>query len=100
MEFIQRELNDIKKALETIILPPKDFMTLEEVADYLSLSKSAVYKLTSKKRIPFYIPGGKKNYFKKEEIDNWIEKSRVASDEEAIHQVESGLLNSKKSELW
>jgi|TARA_R100000306_G_scaffold14412_2_gene17886 excisionase family DNA binding protein len=100
MEFIQEQLNEIKKTLEIILQPSKDFMTLEEIADYLSISKSAVYKLTSKKEIPFYIPGGKKIYFKKEEVDDWIERSRVATDEETIQQLEGGLYNSKKPELW
>lgn len=100
MENIQSELNDIKKVLETIITPPKDFMTLEELADYLSISKSAIYKLTSKKEIPFYIPGGKKIYFKKIEIDEWIERSRVATDEETTQQLEGRIYNSKRSELW
>jgi len=100
IEFSNEQIEAIKKELAEIVKPSKEFMTLEEIADYLSISKSAVYKLTSKKEIPFYIPGGKKIYFKKEEVDDWIERSRVATDEETIQQLEGGLYNSKKPELW
>ncbi|MFN4149381.1 MAG: helix-turn-helix domain-containing protein [Candidatus Sericytochromatia bacterium] len=75
----------------------KEFLTLEEAADYLSLSKSAMYKMTSKKEIPFYNPGGKKIYFKREELNNWIISSKVYSSLEVELDVTSYLSRNNKN---
>ncbi|HBI39989.1 MAG TPA: DNA-binding protein, partial [Tenacibaculum sp.] len=47
----------------------KQVLNLNEAAKYLDISKSHLYKLTSRKEIPFYCPQGKRLYFKKDELD-------------------------------
>lgn len=79
MELIQKQLNEIKELLAKQRLQQKEILTLEDVVEYLQLSKSCIYKLTSRKVIPHYIPGGKKIYFKKSEVDEWVFNSRVNS---------------------
>ncbi len=99
VELTQEQLESLKQEWSNWSKPVKEFMTVEETAEYLEISKSAVYKLTSKRKIPFYNPGGKKIYFKKIEVDDWIENSRVASDAEAFHHVEARLNNLERSGL-
>jgi len=53
-----------------------EWMTLDEVCDYLNLSKSSIYKLTMKNGIPFY-KLGRILKFKRAEVDEWIESHRV-----------------------
>ncbi len=79
MEFIQKELKEIKELLQKQNIHNKEFLSLEETSDYLQLSSSCLYKMTSKQEIPFYRPGGKKIYFRRIELDNWVLKSRVSS---------------------
>ncbi len=43
-----------------------------ETAQYLSISNSHLYKLTSQRKIPFHKPSGKYLYFYKHELDEWI----------------------------
>ncbi len=43
-----------------------------EAAQYLSISNSHLYKLTSQRKIPFHKPSGKYLYFFKRELDEWI----------------------------
>ncbi|RXJ52923.1 DNA-binding protein [Gelidibacter gilvus] len=74
-------------------------MTVEELADYLQLSKSAIYKITSRREIPHYNPGGKKIYFKRTEVDAWIEMGRVAPDCEILEKLHLPL-NSKLNGSW
>lgn len=50
------------------------WMTSKQLAQHLSISVSAVTNLRTYK-IPYYKLGGR-IYFKKEEIDEWIEKTR------------------------
>lgn len=60
----------------------KEFLTTKEAAAYLGMALSYLYKMTAKKSIPFYTPTGKKIYFKKSELDEWMNSSRVATNEE------------------
>jgi excisionase family DNA binding protein len=60
----------------------KVYLTMKEAAEYLGTTVNYLYKLTSQQhRIPYYAPG-RKLLFKRAELDEWIEKSRVATDEE------------------
>jgi excisionase family DNA binding protein len=91
MENIKRELQQIRKFIERQNILNKEILTLEEAALYLGQSKSSIYKLTSKKVVPYYPPGGKKIYFKKSELDLWILKSRISPVEEELNKVENYL---------
>ncbi len=55
--------------------PP--FMTLQQAAKYLEVSKSYLYKLTHNHVIPFCQPGGKLIYFVRADIDAYVLKSRI-----------------------
>lgn len=60
----------------------KKFLTSVEAAQMLGVKMNYLYKLTHLKKIPYYSPGGKKILFKESELNAFIEKSRVATDEE------------------
>lgn len=51
------------------------WMTLEEVAKYLRVSKDSIYRLAQKGQIPASKLGNLWR-FKKEEIDEWMRKKR------------------------
>jgi excisionase family DNA binding protein len=53
----------------------RDYMTIDELSEYLGLSKSALYKKVFTRKIPHYKQG--LLFFKKSEIQSWIEKGRV-----------------------
>lgn len=95
------DISNTNENLETLVkkqnVLEKEFLTLEEAADYLSLSKSAMYKMTSKREIPFYNPGGKKIYFKKEELNNWIISGKVKSSLEVELDMTSYLSRNNKN---
>lgn len=57
-----------------------------EASSYLSIAKSTLYKLTSKKAIACYKPNGKNMYFKKEALDEYITKKRQMSNSEIESQ--------------
>jgi len=52
------------------------WLTLDQVADYLQMSKSSIYKIVQKGRIPAY-KVGRQWRFKREEVDTWVEKGRL-----------------------
>lgn len=57
------------------------FLNLKEVAVYLRMSKSSIYKWCSNGQIP-YIKTGKVLLFKKEAIDSWLDQFNVPTKEQ------------------
>jgi len=58
----------------------RDFLNLNEACQFLDYSKSYLYKLTHLKKIPHYKPNGKKLYFKKNDLKNWITRNKVKTN--------------------
>lgn len=52
-----------------------DILTVDEVAEYLKITKKTVYKMAVEKKIPAFRVG-KFWRFKKTEIDEWIKSNR------------------------
>ena len=97
MEFIQNEIKEIKKLLLALTIQRKEILTTKEATEYLQLSYSRLSKMTSNKEIPFYKPGGKIIYFKKSELDAWIFKGKVLSNDELEADVEDYLGRTNKN---
>ena len=65
-----------------LIKGAKEVLTSDEVADYMGISKSYLYKLTMRKEIPHYKPMGKVCYFNRKEVEQWLQANRVATSTE------------------
>jgi excisionase family DNA binding protein len=72
---IEKMLADLKRQLAET-KPASEWMTLDEVCEYLNLSKSNLYKLSMNNSIPLYRIG-RILKFKKSEIDAWISQHRA-----------------------
>lgn len=68
--------------------------TLKEASEYLNFSVSYLYKLTHKRVIPFYKPSGKKVFFLKEDLDKFLLRNPISSQEQ-IDQKSSDYLAQK-----
>lgn len=69
--------DELQKRLEMIeskLYLTKEVFTLQEVAEYLGVSTSQIYKFTMKLEIPHYKPRGKMVYFDRKEIVQWMKK--------------------------
>ena len=75
-----RELADLITA--NIISTTKEVLTSDEAAKYMGVSKSYLYKLTMQQKIPHYKPLGKMCYFNRQELEQWLQSNRIATDEE------------------
>ncbi|MFH5885270.1 helix-turn-helix transcriptional regulator [Halalkalibaculum sp. DA3122] len=78
--------------IENLLLEQKTVLNFNEVAEYTGLSKSYLYKLTSTGGIPCYKPTGKKIYFKKDEIDQWLLTNKKLSSDEIDEKAENYIL--------
>jgi excisionase family DNA binding protein len=99
MEIIIQKLNKLELIIKRQIISSKEVLTLEEAAEYLQLSKSCLYKLTSNKEISHYVPGGKKIYFRRTELDNWVFNGKVTPSSEFDQEIENYLGRTQKSVL-
>lgn len=75
----------MKKQSETQIESP--FMDLAEASFYLKLKPSTVYSYTHNKVLPYYKLRGRKLYFRKDHLDNFI--LNEANLVKSIDQIES-----------
>ncbi len=87
---LTNQLNRIEKILTEQADKPLSF---DEACKYLNISKSYLYKCTCKNSIPFYKPGGKKIFFSKNDLDQWIFKNRIKSESELESQINDKLSN-------
>jgi excisionase family DNA binding protein len=71
------------------------YLNVDELAEYIKLSKSTIYKGTMSHRIP-HIKAGKKLLFNQDAIDQWL----LQFNQPTIEEVEAGinsLLKSKRN---
>lgn len=72
-----------KKIKKEEKFPSQTVLTLEELAAYSGYSKNYIYQLIYKRKIPAHKPpNGKKLFFSKAEIDNWLLSRKLETVEE------------------
>jgi len=98
MQSIEERLANIERKLDIQAQEAKNILTLEEVAEYTHLSKSYVYKLTSKGDIPYYKPNGKQLYFKRTEIDEWLLTNRNKTNQEIEREIATKSVLAQKND--
>ena len=68
-------------------------LTLKEAAEFLDFSRSYLYRLTSQGRVPCYKPEGKRIYFDRAELVNWLKRNRIRPQEETEEKAASYIVN-------
>lgn len=91
VEYLQR-IDERQGNIETLLLSQKKVLSFDEVAVYTGLSRSHLYKLTSTGGIPCYKPSGKRIYFDRDEVDQWLLRNRKATTAEIDQQASTYLL--------
>ena len=77
-----RKLEERVAKLEKCLAADKEVMNLEEAALFMNVSKSLLYKLTSRKEIPHYKPNGRVVYFERMELLNWLRQNPVKTEQQ------------------
>ena len=71
--------------IENYMLVFKEFLTVDELAIYIGLKKSYIYKLVMANKIPFSKPNGKMLFFDRKKIDDWLFSASENNDLEDIN---------------
>ena len=93
---IFQKLENIELMLKQQTLLQKDVLNLNETCAYLDMSTSHIYKMTSQKQIPHFCPQGKKLYFRREELDEWLLRNRQDSIDEIETRAANYLITNKR----
>jgi len=84
LAIIENKLDRVIERIENPQTSAPTWMTSKQLAQHLGVSVSTISKLRGSK-IPYYKLGGK-IYFKKQEIDEWIEKTRHKTGGEYLNE--------------
>ena len=86
-EILLERLDKIEQLLTEHTLSTKEILNLHEAALFLDISRSHLYKLTSQKQIPHFCPQGKKLYFRRDDLQNWLQRNRQEVEETVEERV-------------
>ena len=95
-QLIIEKLDNIEKMLSEQNLLKKDVLNFSEACQYLDISESHLYKLTSRKQIPHFCPQGKRLYFKRTELDEWLQRNRKSAADEIDQAAADYIIRNKR----
>ncbi|MCD8438715.1 helix-turn-helix domain-containing protein [Tenacibaculum finnmarkense] len=82
------QLDERLDRIEKLLLNNKTVLTFDEACDYTGISRSYFYKMTSSGTVLHSKPNGKKIFFEKKKLDEWLlqnhKKPTSVIDKEAI----------------
>lgn len=91
---VQLTVGQIKAIIEDVLQKPSlylkgeqsEILTIEEVSELTGYKKATLYKLTHERKIPFHKPahGGRRIFFKRAEINQWLESNHFETYEESL----------------
>ncbi|HEU4575740.1 MAG TPA: helix-turn-helix domain-containing protein [Chitinophagaceae bacterium] len=95
-DIIIQKLNHIEKLLSEQSLLQKQVLNFNEACQYLDISQSHLYKLTSTKQVPHFCPQGKRLYFKRTELDEWLQRNRKSAADEIDQAAADYIIRNKR----
>jgi excisionase family DNA binding protein len=93
---LEKRLDRIENLLRVQSHQSKVAFNMEEASVYTGISKSTLYKLTSRGKIPYSQPGNKLIWFKKSDLDDFMLSNRRATTEEIQAEAISRVNNQSK----
>lgn len=75
-------LAKLERIEQLTLLGAKDVFNMDDLAAYTGMSKTYLYKLVCERAIPYYKGNGKMNYFRRDDINAWLLRNRIMSQEE------------------
>lgn len=94
--LILEKLERLEQRMGEQNLLMKEVLNFNDACSYLDISASHLYKLTSQKSIPHFCPQGKKLYFNRTELDEWLQRNRQTSTDEIETMAANYLLTHKR----
>lgn len=90
---IETLLNSFTSGEKNVVQTPEIF-TIDEAAKYVYMAKSTLYKMTAGRNIPHF-KRGRKVYFRKSELDEWLTKNKITTMEEIDQRANDYILKKR-----
>ncbi len=71
-ELIVNKLAALEAKLDNLVQQTQEVLSFKEAYQFLGVSESQLYKMTSKRIIPFSKPAGKRIYFDRRHLVQWM----------------------------
>jgi excisionase family DNA binding protein len=86
---VDSAFSSIITAIQSDPAPAKDdyYMSLPDASKYTGIPLDTIYKLTSKNQITYIRPNRGKVYFKKSDLDKYMERGRIPSNDEIMGKI-------------
>lgn len=81
-KLILEKISNLERLLADQSILQKETLSFKEAVRHLDISPSHLYKMTSSRMIPHYCPSGKKLYFKRSELDLWMQNNKKESSKQ------------------
>ncbi len=78
---VYQVLKEIKQILLRTNSAQKETLSFNEAVEYLDVSKSFLYKLTSQGKITHYKPNNKLIYFRRDDLNKFLQRNRFLGSE-------------------
>ena len=95
--IISNKLNSLGDAQKSE--PEDEILDISQVCDLLRYSRATVYALVEKREIPHY-KKGRKIWFSKNELFEWLKSGRKKTKKELENEAEKYLLNTKSNKMF
>jgi excisionase family DNA binding protein len=96
-EIILKELKKLNNLISEQNLLKKDVLNFLETCQYLDVSGSHLYKLTSSRQVPHFRPLGRRLYFNRQELDKWLQNKRQKTNAEIEMESRDYVINIRRS---
>lgn len=82
-------LDKLEQIKKYTLLQAKNYLNVEDLCNYIGMSKAQVYAKMREHAFPYSKPCGKLAFFLKSDIDEWLGSNRIASKYELESQAAS-----------
>ncbi len=90
------KLNKIEQLITDQSILQKEMLNFNETCHFLDISPSHLYKLTSSRQIPNFCPQGKRLYFNRLELNQWLQRNRKTTSDEIDQAAANFLINNRR----
>ena len=101
VKMLTNEVGELKRLLiekqeQPLTEQAEQLLTVQEAANLLHLTVPTIYSKHSKGELPGVCKRGKRLYFSKQSLIEWVKEGRKKSKAEIEQEIEANLLRSKK----
>lgn len=89
--------SDLYSNLAKQMLAQKKVLNTEELVIYTGLSQTTIHRLTTQRKIPHSQPLGRKLFFDREKIDEWLLSKPRKSTDEIVEEASSITFRRKRA---